>query len=135
VSQRLDTNLIMIYDGECGICQALRRWAEARDTARRMRFVPNQTADLDTLSPGLTRAMAAQTVIAVRSDGRRWHGARAIFEMLRRLPGIWRLIGVIGALPVIRWLAEPFYRIVAHHRARLSRWVGLAACGVEMSRK
>jgi predicted DCC family thiol-disulfide oxidoreductase YuxK len=129
------TPLIVIYDGECGICNALRRWAEQRDAANRLQFAPNQTADLDALAPGLTREMASRAVYAVRSDGQRWYGARAIFETLRRLKGVWGVVGSVGAVPVISWIAEPFYRVVAFHRARISRWMGLDVCRIELPRE
>ena len=127
------TDLTVIYDGECGLCNALRQWVETRDTANHVHFEPNQTADLNTIAPRLTRAMVHHAVVTVRSDGEHWRGARAIFETLRHLPGLWHAIGSIGAVPVISGLAEPFYQIVAHHRARLSRWAGLETCQVEFT--
>lgn len=122
--------LTVIYDGDCGICNWLRMWAERRDSAGRLHFVPNQTADLDALAPGLTREQASAAAYAVFPDGQRLRGARAIFATLRRVPGLWRWIGIVGALPPLVWLAEPVYRVIAHHRARVSVWLGLAQCRV-----
>lgn len=127
-------SLLVIYDGDCGICNALRLWAERRDSAGHLQFVPNQTADLDALAPGLTQAETERAVIAVRADGRRYRGARAVFELLRRVPGFWGIVGRIGALPPLSLLAEPAYRIVAHHRARISRWLGLTECRIPESK-
>ncbi len=127
-------SLLVIYDGDCGICNALRQWAESRYTANRLKFVPYQTADLDSLAPGLTRASASRAVYTIRADGKRLRGARAIFETLRYNAGIWRVVGRLGALPPVSWLAEPVYRIIAHHRMRVSRWLGLAACRVPESK-
>ena len=124
-------DLIVIFDGNCGICQALRRRAEAYDSAGRLRFVANQSIDLDALAPGLTPDMARRALVAVRpADNRRWRGARAVFEAMRRLPGVWGVIGRIGALPPVSLLAEPFYRVIAHHRGTISRYLGLAQCTV-----
>lgn len=120
----------VIYDGACGICDALRGAIERRDRAGALRLVPYQTADLDAIAPGLTRNQASRSVILVAPDGTRRQGARAIFETLCRLPGVWRVIGKVGALPPISLAAEPFYRLVARHRARLSRWLGLTACRI-----
>lgn len=122
------TEFTVIYDGDCEICNALRRWAEAHDKAGTLRFVPNQTADLAQIAPGLTREQAQQSVYAVNAAGQRFRGARAIFETVRRLPGCWGILGTIGALPPVSWLAEPMYRIVAHHRAAVSRRLGLNQC-------
>lgn len=127
-------SLLVIYDGDCGICNALRQWAEQRDPADRLQFVPYQTADLDSLAPGLDRARASRAVYAVRADGKRLRGARAIFETLQYIPGTWRVVGRVGVLPPLSWLAEPVYRIIAHHRMRVSRWLGLAECRVPESK-
>lgn len=123
--------LSVIYDGGCGICHWLRLVAERRDTHGRLHFAAYQTADLDALAPGLTRAEASRALIVVRPDGRRYRGARAVFLTMRALPFPWRVIGAIGALPPVSWLFEPFYRLIARHRARISVWVGLAACRVD----
>lgn len=120
----------VIYDGECGICSETRLWCEARDRADRMTFVPFQTADLAELSPGLTRAEAARRAILVRPDGVRYGGARAAFEVLKRLPGLWGVIGWLGANPVVSLIVEPFYRVIAANRHRLSARLGLTVCRV-----
>ncbi len=126
--------LTVIYDGDCGVCSRLVLWAEARDSAGRLRFVPNQSADLAAIAPGLTHEQAAAAAYAVRPDGTRYRGARAIFETLRRVPGFWGVVGWIGALPPLSLLAEPFYRVIAHHRGRISAWLGLAQCRVPLPR-
>lgn len=122
---------IVVFDGECGICSAARRWAEARNYAGRLRFVAYQTAELDKLSPGLTHRAASRSIFFIYPDGRRVAGARAVFETLRWLPGLWRMVGTVMAQPPFWLLAEPFYYLVAHNRARLSSWLGLEYCRVE----
>jgi predicted DCC family thiol-disulfide oxidoreductase YuxK len=121
---------IVIYDGDCGICNESRAWAEARDRAERIDFLPFQTADLGAISPGLTREMAGRMAYFVCPDGSRHGGARAVFETLKRLPGVWGIIGRVGANPVISSVVEPFYRVFAANRHRVSAWLGLAVCRV-----
>ena len=120
----------VIYDGECGICEALKRRAEALDARGRLHFVAYQAADLAALAPGLTAAEASRALIAIRSDGRTWRGARAVFTAMKHLPGIWGKIGTVGAVPVMSWLAEPVYRLVAARRGQISRWLGLNQCRI-----
>jgi predicted DCC family thiol-disulfide oxidoreductase YuxK len=122
--------VMVIYDGDCGICNESRAWAEARDRAERLEFVPFQTADLGAISPGLTPEMASRMAYFVRPDGSRHGGARAVFETLKRLPGVWGIIGWIGANPVISGVVEPFYRLFAANRHRVSAWLGLAVCRI-----
>jgi predicted DCC family thiol-disulfide oxidoreductase YuxK len=121
---------IVIFDGDCGICNATREWAEARDREGRLKFVPFQTADLDALSPGLAYDAASRMAWFITPGGRRVGGARAIFTILTRLPGAWRFAGAVGAFVPISLLCEPFYRIVAHNRSRISGWLGLNYCMV-----
>jgi len=121
---------IVIFDGDCGICNATREWAEARDRDHRLKFVPFQTASLGALSPGLTDDMARRMAWLVTDAGYRIGGARAIFTILARLPFPWKIAGTIGAFPPISLICEPFYRIVAHNRSRISGWLGLSYCMV-----
>jgi len=121
----------VIFDGECGICNETRQWIEARDQGRRLAFVPYQTADLDALSPGLTSDDASRMAFYVTPDHRRVGGARAIFLALKAVPGAWGLIGAVGAFLPFSLIAEPFYRIVAHNRSRISGWLGLNYCLVQ----
>lgn len=121
---------IVIYDGECGVCNECRLWTEARDRGGRLAFVASQTADLPAISPGLTRAMTLRMAYFVRADGARYGCALAIFETLKRLPGIWGALGWIGANPAISLLCEPYYRIFAANRHRVSAMLGLTMCRV-----
>lgn len=123
---------VVVFDGGCGICNAARKWIEARDHSGGISFVAYQTADLDRLSPGLTRRAAGRSVFYVYPDGRRVGGARAVFETLRQLPGMWGIIGRVMARPPFWLLAEPFYYLVARNRAHLSVWLGLDYCPVEL---
>jgi predicted DCC family thiol-disulfide oxidoreductase YuxK len=121
---------IVIYDGECGVCNTSREWAEARDRARRLTFVPFQHIDPQVLSPGLNRTMIRRMAWLIAPDGRRYGGARCIYETLKRLPGVWGVIGWLGANPVISLIAEPFYRVFAANRHRVSAMLGLTECAV-----
>jgi predicted DCC family thiol-disulfide oxidoreductase YuxK len=123
----------VIFDGDCGICQALRRRVQALDTGGNLRFVPYQTGDLQAAAPGLTRELASRSLIFVRDDGRRFQGARAAFETLRQLPGLWGVIGSIAAFPPLSLLAGPFYRLIARNRGAISRRLGLDVCQIDRS--
>ena len=118
----------VVFDGECGICNETRIWLEARDRGTRLQFVPYQTTDLDALSAGLTSDEASRMAFYVYPNGRRVGGARAIYLALKALPGAWRVVGTIGAFHPISWLSEPFYRLVAANRSRISGWLGLNYC-------
>jgi predicted DCC family thiol-disulfide oxidoreductase YuxK len=121
---------IVVFDGACGVCTALKDWVARQDRADRLAFVPFQAADLGELAPGLTPQMAGQALHFLGRDGERHRGARAAFETLRRLPGIWGAIGAIGAWPPLSLLAEPFYRLFARYRGVISQKLGLDRCAL-----
>ncbi len=116
---------VVIFDGTCGVCSALKRAVQRRDEAGTLTFVAYQRGNLDEISPGLTPEMASRSVYFVSRDGRRFHGARAVFETMRRLPGGWGVVGTILAFPPLSLLAEPIYRLVARNRGLISRRLGL----------
>jgi predicted DCC family thiol-disulfide oxidoreductase YuxK len=123
----------VIFDGDCGVCTALKNWAEGFDADGRLEFVAFQTADLDSISLGLTAEMTSQALYFVQQDGKRFGGARALFETMRRLPGVWGIMGSIWAFPPLSLLAEPFYRLFARYRGYVSRRLGLERCDLPAS--
>lgn len=118
----------VIYDGDCGICRVLKDWAEGRNAAENMDFIAFQSGNLEGISPGLTPELASKALCFVGSDGRRFHGARAVFETMRRLPGILGILGRVLSFPPLSVLAEPFYHLFARNRERFSDWLGLDRC-------
>jgi predicted DCC family thiol-disulfide oxidoreductase YuxK len=114
---------VLLYDGECGLCNRVVHWLLRSDRQARLKFTPLQgapaqaylrarglpTQDFDSLvfvpdwdvpggSPPLLRTDGALAAAAV--VGGRW---RAI-TWLRVLPG---------------WLRDPFYKLVARTRYAL----------------
>ncbi len=122
---------LVIYDGDCGICQ----WSADFGTAQargRLRYVPAQLADLDRY--GISREDAAESVYFIRvSDGQVWKTAGAVFEQMKRMRFPFNVMGHIGALLPVRLLFEPVYRWVAANRTAISTRFGLTACVVEES--
>jgi predicted DCC family thiol-disulfide oxidoreductase YuxK len=121
----------VVFDGRCSVCSALKDHGERLDTKERLRWMPFQTADLGALSEGLTQEMASRSVYLVDADGKRYRGARAVFEAMKRLPGAWGVVGRVGAFPPFSLLAEPVYRLVARNRDRISRRFGLERTELE----
>lgn len=109
---------ILVYDGDCGLCE------RAADVARRR--APGVTVR-DHRTHGLD---AIDAVIYVRGD-RTLTGAPAIASLLRDFTGRgWRALGTVLGLPVVRIVAAGAYWVIARNRRRLSRILGLRACGL-----
>ncbi len=95
-----------------------------RDRQARIRFVGNKFDESAELLPHLSKVERTRTIHWMDDEGGHRQGARAVFTIAgateSRLGSIARLL--------TRWplyvLAEPWYRIFAHHRGRFARFAG-----------
>lgn len=107
---------MLLFDGACGFCTAVARWAEHR-LPRGSRVVPWQRAHLDRL--GLTPEDAARVVWWIDPDGAPYAGHLAVAEALRAIGGAWGALGTTIRVPPIRWVAGGVYVLVARARGHL----------------
>ncbi|MDP3073497.1 MAG: DCC1-like thiol-disulfide oxidoreductase family protein [Opitutaceae bacterium] len=114
---------VLLYDGECGLCNAVVRFLLREDAGGRMRFAPLQgapaqaylraaglpTEDFDSLvfAPDWERPAAGAP--RLRTDG-----ALAAAD---EIGGVWRVISWLRVLPAA--LRDPFYKIIARFRYAL----------------
>jgi predicted DCC family thiol-disulfide oxidoreductase YuxK/putative sterol carrier protein len=122
---------IVFYDSECGFC----RWSMdkilAWDRRAKLRPVPLQSPEADTLlPPGMDPQAKMASWHLVTEDGHLYSGAGAAAPLFRLLPGGRPLAAIASALP---WLTRRAYRRVAGHREGLARLVGAKACSVDPS--
>lgn len=119
---------VLIFDGDCAFCSSSIRWAQRR-VRHLPRAVPHQTFDDEALDElHLDRAACNAAVQFVDADGTVSSGERAVAAVLRRAGGVWKLLGVLLGLPVVRSIAGLVYRWVARNRHRLPG--GTPACGI-----
>jgi len=117
---------VLIYDGDCGICNQSADWARAHLPAG-TEIVPWQSIDdLDAL--GLTVGDVQTAAYWVDDDGTLHRGEAAASAVLRRAGGGWRVACAAIDTPVVRPLARRVYSWVATNRHRLSR---CGACSVQ----
>jgi predicted DCC family thiol-disulfide oxidoreductase YuxK len=120
-------DLLLIFDGHCGVCTRFADWVQHCDASGRVRLVPSQAHGLLDAT-GLTRAELDREAWALDRSGRWYAGAAAINRVLRALGGSWRLLALAYAVPGVRWCEDAGYRWFARHRSRLSRWGVTPAC-------
>jgi predicted DCC family thiol-disulfide oxidoreductase YuxK len=118
--------LVLIFDGDCGICTAFANWA-TRAGEGRIRSV-SSLDDAALPAYGVSAAAARQSAWAVDAHGRRFDGAAAINRTLLECAGAWPTIAALYRRPVVRFAQDRGYRWVARHRARLSALLGRPAC-------
>lgn len=109
---------VVVYDGDCGVCQASARWIE--------RKIPS----LDVQSHYEYGVKELGSVWLVTSTYNH-EGANAVGTILMLSPKIWmRITGRIINAPVISLLASAVYRVIAKNRRHVSRLLGMNACAV-----
>lgn len=121
---------VVLYDGECGFCDASVQWLLAHDPTGRYRFAPLQgdtAAAIRARHPELPKDL--DSIVLVEGPPGEEHAvwrSEAIFRICAQLPGAWRAISWFGVLP--RFITDAGYRIFA--RLRYHVWGRLEACRV-----
>ena len=111
-------NHVVVYDGDCGICEASSRWI--------LKNVP----DMDVMSHHQYGLSYIGSVWLV-TDTRRFEGARAVSEILKKADKpMYKVLGVFIGLPGIHLIAVGAYWLVARNRRTISKMLGLNACAI-----
>lgn len=118
------SGMILLYDGECGLCDRLVQFVLRRDRAGRIRFAPQQGAFATALLERHGRDPARlDTVYLVLDPGtpreRLLQKAAAIFAVLATLGFPWSAVALLRVLP--RALLDLGYDFIAKRRLR---WFG-----------
>jgi predicted DCC family thiol-disulfide oxidoreductase YuxK len=121
--------LQVVYDADCGVCQASVAWVRSRDRRGAFEFVGN---DLAELPAGVSRDETEHTVIVLDGE-RKYVRADAVARILRELRG-WSLASALLRPPGLRQLANWAYDRFAANRHRVSAALGMRACAVPPKR-
>ena len=115
--------LIVFYDGICGLCNRLVQFLLKHDRQDRLRFASLQSDFASrVLGPHGIDPKDLDTVHVVehyqQSNERVLDRSDAILRAGRELGGIWKLVASIGRI-VPRGVRDLFYRFVANNRYRV----------------
>ncbi len=109
----------IFYDGYCGLCHRWVRFALAEDPAgRAFQFAPLQSPAFERAVPADRRAELPDSVIVMTEDRQLLSRSDAVAHIMRRLGGIWRLLGALLAM-LPRFIRDGGYNAVARIRHRL----------------
>lgn len=112
------TRPLVVYDGDCGLCQLGIGWLQARwGTA--LEFLPYQSPAAQRL--GLPSTALAQRLHLVEADGTPHAGAAAVWRLLARDPRHARWWRWYARDATFAELSEAAYALVARHRGQISR--------------
>jgi predicted DCC family thiol-disulfide oxidoreductase YuxK len=125
VSSQVAGRTVLFFDGACGVCDRLVRFFLKRDRAGRLVFAPLQGSTARSLLPPATLAGdLLSTVLVLTDTGTLLSRSRAVGDVLRRLGGGWRILGLlIGLVPTA--LGDAVYAWFARNR---HRFFGPPAC-------
>jgi predicted DCC family thiol-disulfide oxidoreductase YuxK len=119
--------IVVIYDGTCGLCSNIARWMTRLDWRRALVWLPSQAAGV-TESARLTPTDVAEAAWAVAPDGTKQRGAAAISMAVDQLwPRGTPVFAALYRLPGLHGLADAGYRWLALNRHRIP---GAPACGL-----
>lgn len=125
---------LLLFDGDCGICTELSRWAEAKaaglDPARFDVLPYFDVPESQLREFGLSYEDCTHSVQLISPEGKVRSGAFAVNHFLLQIPRWrWTVISLYVLFPLI-----PFeilgYWIVARNRHRISAALGMNACKV-----
>ena len=111
---------VLIYDGECPLCQGSVRLVRSRIRSGELELLPFQAPDRAARYPELTEEACQQGIQLVLPDGRAVAGSEAVPETLARLRG-WRWLSHVLRTPGVKLLVRYLYRWIARNRYTLSR--------------
>jgi predicted DCC family thiol-disulfide oxidoreductase YuxK len=105
---------ILLYDGLCNLCSGFVRFVIARDRAGKIAYAPLQ-------SPAIGNFLLEHGVDATRLDtmacvegGRVFTKSTAVIRIVRTLPGGWRAVALLAAIPAP--LRDLVYDFVGRNR-------------------
>lgn len=120
--------LTIVYDADCGVCQASVAWVRKRDRGGAFAFVGNDTGELP---PGVSLEETEHTVVVLEGPLKLTRAA-AVARVLRELRG-WSAVAALLRAPGVRQIADWGYDRFAANRHRVSAALGLRACAVPES--
>jgi len=119
--------LLVLYDGDCGLCSRTAQALRILDRRPSLSLVPLQRA-AELLGDGSPAAAELSEVLHVRDQDGDWlTGGSAVLRVASAVPALWPLAQV-GRLAPISLMVEPGYRLLARHRHRLGRLLGVSSC-------
>lgn len=116
---RLDLRpALLLFDGHCAFCHASVRFAAMEDSHGVLRFATLAGPHGQQLTAN-QRMVLGDTIVLIDGDGRHHTRAAAVAGILKRLGGLWWLIGsLLSAVP--RPIADGGYDLVGRIRYRLA---------------
>lgn len=117
----MKTPSIVLFDGECNLCNSAVAFVMKRDPRGRFRFASLQSEAGRKLVKECGMGDPGTDSVVLLRGGRCFTRSAAALRIARGLRGAWPLLAVFLLIP--RPLRDRLYDVIAHHRYR---WFGKA---------
>jgi predicted DCC family thiol-disulfide oxidoreductase YuxK len=108
---------IVLFDGVCGMCNAIVSFLVRVDRRRAFRYAPLQGTTAEELRRAHPEIPGGLESMVLVDDGVVFLRMKAVARGARYLPWPWKIGYAIFWLP--RWLSDPLYNLVARVRYRV----------------
>ena len=117
----IDPAPVILFDGVCNLCNGSVQFLLKRDREGRFRFASLQSDAGRRLMAEHGLDVDVLSSVLLIEEGRVWQESSAALRIARHLPGAWKLLRILAAVP--RPLRDAGYRWIARNRYR---WFGKA---------
>ena len=109
---------LVVYDGDCGFCQATVSFIKTLDWLSKFDFIPFQEESILRKYTFLTEAMCQKEIILIKTSGKYYGGYDAFKIMSGSIP-ITFLLSWFFFLPGVTNLGIIIYQVIAKNRHRI----------------
>lgn len=115
---------ILYYDSHCKFCTKSKQLAERLDS-KTITYEPltHETIRNFQLSLSITRHLSENVMYYKNRKGSLSYGSYAVFEYLKDKKGLFHVLGVMGEVRPISWIAKEVYSGIARNRYVISRFL------------
>lgn len=110
---------VLLFDGECNLCNKSVQWVLKRDAAGAFRFASLQSEVGQALLERHGLSTLSYDSVVLVDEHKAFTHSDAVLELLRRLGGFWAVFSVLTAFP--KSVRDPLYNFIARNRYR---WFG-----------
>jgi len=111
---------IVIYDGDCGICEKFKKIVMRLDWFHRFEFEPFQQDQIFLTYPWLSREECEKELKLIEDEKNVFGGADAVLKICFKVP-LLMIVGRLFWIPPLRQFARWAYVKVANNRHRISK--------------
>lgn len=112
-------SIVLIYDGECGLCGFAKDWIEKNALPDRIELLPCQSPKRFEKYPMISTEKCMAAIQLVLPDKRVLEGAEALPEIMNCMKR-WRWMEKILRTRFLRKISPVIYELVAQHRNLIS---------------